>query len=218
MAWPAGTTLVAIDRSEAMIGAVFPAAAGTAIAGDWLAMPAPDRAFDWIVGDGCASTLGYPADYDVFAAELHRVLAPDGELVLRLFAAPEDPESLDEVARALARGEITSFHALKWRIAMCRPPSGQPAKRNVRVVAILRGFEAIAPDRDALAAATGWTRETIDTIDVYRDSDLAYSFPTLAEARARLTRHFTEAACLTAGYELGDRCPTLVLRPRTTRP
>lgn len=210
MPWPAGTSLVAIDRSEAMIGAVFPAAAGTALIGDWLAMPAADRAFDWIVGDGCASTLRYPTDYDRFADELCRVLAPDGELVLRLFALPDVPETLDDVARALTAGAIASFHALKWRIAM----AVQGSSRDVRVVEILRGFEAIAPDRDALAAATGWPRETIDTIEAYRDSDLAYSFPTLAEVRARLAGRFTEVACLTADYELGDRCPTLVLRPR----
>ena len=57
MAWPTGTSLVAIDRTRAMLGAVFPDEAGPALVGDWRALPVRDRAFDWIVGDGCATLL-----------------------------------------------------------------------------------------------------------------------------------------------------------------
>lgn len=203
MRWPAGTSLVAVDRSEAMIGAVFPAGAGQAIAGEWLALPCGDASIDWAIGDGCASTLAFPTEYHRFAAELGRVLAPGGELVLRLFALPDAPESLADVARDLAAKRIASFHALKWRIAMAI----QPADRNVRVVEIWRAFEQLVPDRGALA----WSDETIATIDAYRESDVAYSFPTLDEARAALAG-FVETARHVPGYELGDRCPTLVLQ------
>ena len=203
MRWPAGTRLCAVDRSQAMIDAVFPPGAGEAIAGDWRALPWPDGAFDVVVGDGCLSCLPYPAGYRELAAELARVLAPDGVAVLRLFAAPDRRESLDEVGAAIAAGTITSFHALKWRIAM----AVQPDDRNVEVVEILRAFERLAPDRARLR----WPAEVVGTIDVYRGSALLYSFPTVAEAAAALTPFVIDATHRPA-YELGERCPTLVLR------
>lgn len=217
MAWPAGTTLVAIDRSRDMLDAVFPAGAGAPVVGDWRAIPYPGGAFDWIVGDGCATLLDYPAGYATTATELRRVLAADGELVLRLFARPEIPETLLEVSRDLAANQIGSFHAFKWRLAMAL----QAPSRNVRVADILAAFERFTRDRAALAARTGWAAEAIATIDAYRESTAAYSFPTLAEIRAVFASRFDEVACVFPDYELGDRCPTLILRAGragTTRP
>jgi SAM-dependent methyltransferase len=210
MRWPDGTSLLAVDRSEAMIGAVFPVGRGAAVLGEWLALPCADTSIDWVVGDGCASTFRYPTDYVRLAAELRRVMAPDGELVLRLFAAPDEPEPLDTIARDLAAGRIAGFHALKWRIAM----AVQPGDRNVRVVDLLAGFDELVADRAALAARTGWSPAVIAAIDVYRDSEVSYSFPTLAEVRDALGDVLVERACHVPGYELGDRCPTLVLEKR----
>lgn len=210
----AGSSLVAVDRSRAMLGAVFPAEAGPAVVGDWRAMPFRDAAFDWIAGDGCATTLHYPDGYATFAAEVRRVLATGGELALRLFTLPESPEPLLEVARDLAANRIGNFHILKWRLAMAI----QPPSRNVRVTEILDVFERFTRDRAALAERTGWLPATIDTIDAYRDSTMEYSFPTLVEVRAAFADHFDEVACLFPSYELGDRCPTLLLRAGTTRP
>jgi hypothetical protein len=83
----------------------------------------------------------------------------------------------------------------------------QPPDRNVRVVEIWRAFEQLVPDRTALS----WSEDTVATIDAYRESDIAYSFPTLAEARAAL-HGFVETACHVPRYELGDRCPTLIFQ------
>lgn len=214
MAWPAGTSLVAIDRTHAMLGAVFPVEAGPALVGDWRALPIRDRAIDWIVGDGCATLLDYPAGYASVAAELRRVLADDGELALRLFAAPELPEPLLDVARDLAAGRIGNFHILKWRLAMAI----QPPSRNVRVRDILAVFDRFVHDRAALAERTGWSPSEIATIDAYRESTMEYSFPTLAEARAAFAPWFREVACVFADYELGERCPVLILRAGPTGP
>lgn len=202
MAWPAGTRLTAIDHSEAMIDAVFPAGAGDALRGEWTAIPRPDASFDVVVGDGCLSCLAYPVGYAAVGAELRRVLAPGGRVVLRLFALV--PEPLAQVADDLHAGRIAGFHALKWRIAMAI----QPADRTVAVAEILAAFDRIAPDRDALP----WPRETVDTIDAYRGSTIRYTFPTADEQVAALGIPLTEIRH--AGYELGDRCPTVVLDSR----
>ena len=203
--WPDGTELVAIDRARTMIGALFARGPGRdAVIGDWRALPVRDRAIDLALGDGCLTNLAFPAGYRALAAELDRVLAGGGRAVLRLFAAPARAESIDEVAAAI--GAIAGFHAFKWRLAMAI----QPAGRNVRIDDVWRAFAAMCPDRAALAARTGWPRAVIDTIDAYRGSSVVYSFPTEDEAAAALAP-LRVIARHAAGYELGDRCPTLVL-------
>jgi SAM-dependent methyltransferase len=208
LAWPAGTSLVAADRSADMIGAIFPGPSerGRAIQADWRALPFADGSFDVAVGDGCLSNLPYPDGYHGFAREVGRVLAPGGVLVLRLFAAPERAESLDDVARDLRDGRIGSFHALKWRLAM----AVQPPDRNVPVEEILRALDRVAPDRARLP----WPADVVGTIEAYRGSPLVYSFPTLAEARRAMSGHLAERAIVTPGYELGDRCPIVTLTAR----
>ncbi len=145
----------------------------------------------------CSPDAGYAS----VARELRRVLADDGELVLRLFTGPEIPEPLLEVARDLAALRIGNVHILKWRLAMAIPP----VERNVRVSEILAAFDRFVRDRAVLAERTGWSPSTIATIDAYRESTMEYSFPTLAEARAAFALHFREVACLFPNYELGAR-------------
>ena len=70
------------------------------------------------------------------------------------------------------------------------------------------------PEGTRLAARLGWRAAEVRTIDAYRGADARYTFPTLAEAREILALHFVEEACCFAGYELGERCPTLRLRRR----
>ncbi len=197
--------IVAVDREPAMIDALFePAPDRRALVGEWLALPLPDASIDVAVGDGGCSVFAFPGEYRAFAAELARVLRPDGLVVLRLFAF--QPETLDDVRAALP--SIGSFDALKWRIAMAI----QSPERSVQVSAIRDAFDALVPDRAALAARTGWRREVIDHIDIYRDSPARYSFPTLDEVREVLAPELVEVSVTTPRYELGDRCPTLTLR------
>jgi SAM-dependent methyltransferase len=211
LALPEGSTVIAVDKQPAMIDALFaPAPHRRALVGEWLALPLADASIDLVVGDGGLSVFAFPVDYRAFAIELARVLRPGALVVVRLFAAPRDPESLDDVRAALP--SIGSFDALKWRIAMAI----QSPDRAVRVTAIRDAFDALVPDRAALAERTGWSRDVIDHIDIYRDSPAIYSFPTLDEVRAVLAPQFTEVACHVPGYELGDRCPTLVLRYSST--
>lgn len=206
MPLPAGSSLTCVDRDPAMIDALFtPRADCRAVVGDWLALPLVDAAMDLAIGDGAASVLAYRTDYTVFAAELSRVVRRGGEVVLRLFAITR-PETLDDVRAALPR--IGSFHALKWRIAMAIQSPG----RSVAVAAIRDAFDLLVPDRAALAARTGWPREVIDHIDVYRGSPAHYSFPTVDEVSAAFAPHLVEISRHTPGYELGERCPTVVWR------
>jgi SAM-dependent methyltransferase len=189
-------SLVAIDRVPAMVHGLFRARPGAAAAiGDWTALPLAAGSIDVALGDGVLSNLPYPDGYRALAAELARVLAPGGRAALRLFASPAARERL-------APFRTGSFHALKWRVAM----AVTPASRNVAVAAIRDAFDATFPDRAALPFA----RDVVDHIDAYAGSSLVYSFPTADEAVAALPG-FREIARHLPGYELGDRCPTIVL-------
>lgn len=210
--WPPGTALTGVDRALAMIDAVWPRdrvpPGARAVAGEWTALPLADRTVDLALGDGVLSNLAFPGGYAALAAELHRVLDRDGRVVVRVFAAPARPVALAEVAAALAAGAVASVHALKWQLAMAI----QRADRNVAVAAILDAFDALVPDRDALAARTGWSRDAIDTVDAYRGSTLRYSFPTLDEVVAAVAAHLTCATVHAADRE--SRYPTVAFTPR----
>jgi len=197
-----------VDRDRSMVDALFtPRADRRAVVGDWLGMPLPAASMDLAIGDGAASLLGYPSDYATFAAELARVVRPGGRVVLRLFAMTV-PETLETVRAAL--GTIGSFDALKWRIAMAM--AIQSPARSVAVAVIREAFDRIVPDRAVLAARTGWRREVIDHIDIYRDSPARYSFPTVDEVSAAFAPHLVEISRRFPAYELGERCPTVAWR------
>jgi SAM-dependent methyltransferase len=113
MRWPAGTRVLAVERSRDVIGALFPGGAhARAVQADWRALPLEDGAARLAIGDGSLSNLRYPGEYEALADELARVLVPGGRVALRLFAAPPAPESLADVGAALHAGRIGSFHAL----------------------------------------------------------------------------------------------------------
>ena len=68
-------------------------------------------------------------------------------------------------------------------------------------------------DPEELTAQYGWHPETIATIEAYRDRHDVYTFPTLAELRGALGDLLVEVDCRFPGYELGERCPLIELRP-----
>ena len=212
MRWPAGTGLLAIDQSRAMIGAVWPGATlgfSAACAG-WTGLPLPAESRDVAIGDGCYSSLSADA-YGAMGRSIRRVLRPGGILVMRFFNRPEQSEPTARVFADLAEGRIGSFFAFKWRLAMALHGT---IKEGVRLGAIWDAWHAAVPEPDRLASRLGWPLEKLSMMDAYRQSDVRFTFPTLAEARAALHADFEEIACRFPGYELGERCPTLILQPR----
>jgi hypothetical protein len=81
------------------------------------------------------------------------------------------------------------------------------------VASILERFNEMWPDRQALADITGWERSTIDTIDVYRGSDIVYSFPDrqeLIDVVPDEAADLTFSAC--GSYDMAACCPLLSFR------
>lgn len=213
MRWPAGTSVYATDRSLAMIRTVWPAAAPCAAGAVntlWQCLPFPAASFDLVVGDGSFAMEAFPGGWVHLCAELRRVLRPAGRLVVRFYVRPAQAETPEQVCADLRAGRIGSFHAFKWRLAMSLYDT---PGNSIRIAEIWRRWheESIAPAQ--LAEDRGWAIEEIATIDAYRDARATYAFPTLAELRALLSGAWREEACRVPAYELGDRCPILLLAP-----
>ncbi len=206
------TPLIGIDRNPGMIACAWPgnAPGRQAVQGDWLAMPAAAGSFANAIGDGSYNTLAYPDGYVALFEQLARVLKPAGRIVARVFATPEPGEPLESVRRETLGGRIGTLHAFKWRLAMAVVArSGSP---NIRVTRIRDAFHELFPDQGALMAVTGWTPEEIDTIEVYKDSAVSFSFPTLSELRRVIPASLGSVRVLPSGsYEMAERCPIVVV-------
>jgi hypothetical protein len=72
-------------------------------------------------------------------------------------------------------------------------------------------------DPAELAAARGWSRDAIATIDSWAGAPARLAFPTVPEAERMFAPAFDPVSHFVCKAELGERCPTLALRKRSRR-
>jgi len=211
-----GRKLTALDQSPQMIAGIWPGDTDMrrATIGDWLGMPVERDSATAIIGDGCLSALGSSGERRRLFREIARVLRPDGRAVVRTFASPDRPEDPAAIRTLAMTATAGTFHALKWRIAMACA-AADPG-RAIPVGTILKAFNRLFPDRDALASANGWPLPVIGTIDVYARSETVYSFATVAMLSAEAAECFNDVDVVSSGdYAFSEHCPLMVLnRPR----
>jgi hypothetical protein len=214
MQWPAGTQLVAVDRSLAMIHGVWPGAAAhanaNAVCADWVALPVPDGSHDVIVGDGCFNAMTWPA-YAAMVRAMRQVLHVHGVVSMRVFVQPDRPEPKEAVFDDLFKGRIGNAHVFKWRLSMALHRS---LTEGVCHADIWNAWHAAVPRPEQLAQDLKWPLPEILSMDDFRQASARYSFPTLDEFRSVMAGSFEETGCFFPAYELGERCPTLTFRPR----
>jgi SAM-dependent methyltransferase len=215
MRWPRGTRLLAVDRNMGMIEGVWPrdrlTLPASVVGGDWRELPMSDATAHLVVGDGCYNAMDSPEGYQALSAEVRRVLRPAGRFIMRFFVRPEQAESTEAVFTDLRNGRIGNFHVFKWRLAMSLHGS---LDVGVRVGDVWEAWNAEGLEVEILSQRLNWPRAVIATIDAYRGVDTRYTFPTLEEVRASLADYFVELACHVPDYEIGERCPTLLMAPR----
>jgi hypothetical protein len=182
-----------------------------AVCAEWRALPLPEASRDAILGDGSFSALASGRMYAAVVRALRQVIRDGGMLSMRFYIRPEKPEAPGRVIDDLLRGRIGSFHVFKWRLVMA---FHRNLDDGVRLADVWDAWHDAVPDPGALAQRTGWALDSILTIDAYRGVATGYTFPTLPEARLALAEGFEEIECVVPSYELGQRCPTLILRPR----
>ena len=206
-----GRSMLAVDQSATMISGVWAGdnALRRAIAGNWLDLPVDRASIDAVIGDGCLSAVDSKASRNALFGEIARVLKPGRQAAIRVFARPEtsdDPRSIEALVLAC---RVENFHALKWRIAMASTTDDCDFAIKVRTIRDV--FDSLFPDREALAAQTGWSMVSINTIDVYAGSDISYSFATLAMLVDEASHWFGDVRVVPSGaYPLAERCPLLV--------
>jgi SAM-dependent methyltransferase len=206
--------VVAVDRSVDMIRSVWPGRLRTrdeALCADWLRLPLAGKSVDLVLSDGCLSTLPYPGGYADVCAELLRVLREGGRCVARCFVLPQKPERLEDVLDDLRAGRTGGFHAFKWRLVMALQPDPET---GVTLADVWDAFHAAEGDLASLALRCDWPLEAVRTVEAYRGVKARYTFPALGQLRDLFVdAGFALADVSRPGYELGDRCPSLVLEP-----
>jgi SAM-dependent methyltransferase len=208
-----GAMMTSVDESDDMISGIWPGDSDTrkAVRGDWFDLPFPSASVEALIGDGCLSVMRAADIRGTLFASIARALKDDGRAGIRLYACPESPDNPEDVRALALGGGVSTFHELKWRVAMTA--TGGAPDYAIPVRGILEQFDRMFPDREELSARTGWELPVIGTIDVYRNSPAIYSFAPAAVLVEEADEHFGDVGIASTGtYGLAERCPLLVLR------
>jgi hypothetical protein len=215
--WPPSTSLLAIEKSQAMIDVVWPGnipGQREVILGNWFDIDLKNQPFDFVVGDGFLTGANYPDQYHQFAERISQWLAPSGLLSARLFVRSENKETFEAITADLEANRIPRFDILKWRLAMAIQES---ARQGVVVDKIYRAWQRIEQRWPSLPRQAGWPRLTVDTIKLYEGHTNRYSFPTIAEVNEAFSDFLEPVSITIPNYTFGQCCPTLVYRRVNTR-
>jgi hypothetical protein len=206
--------VIAAELSADMIRAVWPGRLrprDEVLCADWRRIPLRSGSIDVALSDGSLTNLPFPSGYAEVCAELRRVLGVEGRWVARCFVQASRPEAVQDVLADLADGRAGGFHAFKWRLAMALQPN---AEAGVVLAEVWKALHETEHDFEALASRYGWPVDAVRTIEAYRGLETRYSFPSLADLRDLFAdAGFSILEASVPSYELGDRCPTLVLAP-----
>ena len=210
--WPVGTDLLAVDRTQAMIDAVWPGPMESVQCEDWLKLTLPEASRDIVLCNGGLHLLAYRHGQCRLVRSLGSVLSDRGLCILRLFVAPAQPESPDSVIKDLLEGRIPNMSILKLRLGISLQKTGT---EGVALGAIWRAIHDAAPDLKGLASELGWDVAETLAIHTYRDSSALFHFVTLDQV--------TNMFCVSPGgfevhqvrrpsYPWGEQFPTIIFQ------
>jgi hypothetical protein len=210
LAWPSGSVVHALDRSEPMIRNVWPGPTGSAQLGDWLDLGTEAEARDIVLCDGGLHLLAYPADQSLLATALARLIRPGGILVLRLFSGMLGVESPEAVLASVHAGQLSSMDELKLRLLVALQDSPE---RGVRLDDAWSSLHKAFGDWETLSHITRWPFERISVVDTYRGNQATYHFAGrdwVEQAFVQGTAGaFRLAHAATGSYSGASACPTL---------
>ena len=212
--WPQGTDFLAVDRTPAMIDAVWPGPKDAAYCADWTTMALPGGSRDIVLCDGGMELLRYPQELQRLVCILRRVLSEGGLCILRLYVLPSQRESPETVLRDFVQGRVSNVNILKLRLGMALQDT---RTEGVQRQTIWDAFHAAVPEPERLGPQIGWSVEQMHIIDAYRDCPDRFFFLSVADLRDLFCASpggFQLESVHVPSYELGDRCPTVVLRCR----
>ncbi len=210
--WPEGTSFLAADKSQAMIDVVWPGPKEAAQCVDWVSLQLPDNSRDIVFCDGGLSLIAYPHQQQQLVRILQAILADQGLCILRLYVPPPQQESPDAVLRDLLEGRIPNLSILKLGLGMSLQES---TAEGVQIGIIWQLLHEVAPDLEKLASQIGWSAEHIMAINAYRGSADRFYFVTIDQVSELFCGNpggFEVHRLRVPSYDLGERCPTIVLK------
>lgn len=211
--WPSGSKLLALDSSMTVIRALWPGNIRPrrwAACGNWLSIPCRQRSCDIVVGDGSLNAFRYPHGIRAALTAIRDVLAEHGTLIIRCYVRADQAETGEEVLNDLLGNRIRDINHFKFRLFVALQRSAETGSPVSDIYRFLR--ERIS--RDVLLSMPGWSQDAVNGIELWRDADTVYTFPTLAEFRAVFGELFCERSAEFPSYTLGENCPTLLLTAR----
>jgi hypothetical protein len=217
MTWPARSLLAAIDISIPMARGVWPGnipGKQAVVCADWQALPVRDASCHVVAGDGSLSCLRYPQGFLAVLSSVRRALCDEGMFLVRCYVQSEVPESPAAVFEDMFEGAIPSFHEFKLRLLMALQ---RRAADGVAVESAYQHWASYGFDAVEVSERTGWEPDAIRMIDLYRESETVYSFPTFSQLRSVIRDHFEEITVIGTSNGAGGRCPILICRPRRNR-
>lgn len=202
--------LTAVDSNAEMIAKVWPGDTENkkAILGEWADMDWPEHRFASVVGDGAITLLDSLSAISTIQQRAFSWLQPGGTFVHRIFECPDEPISVEDLVDQLAKPASVNWNAFKLRLMYHQAQLDGGANSLSQVLDL---FNRIAPDRDAVAAATGWSREQIDTIDLYQGINTVACKPTRIQWMSTVPSDAVNLQFYHVdGYDLAGTCPIMV--------
>lgn len=204
--------LTAVERNPSVIASRWPGDTPQrrSLLADWREMHFAPASFALCIGDGSLNAMESLGSAATMLARLTPFLRHGARLALRVYLTPDTAESVESVFAAARAKQISSFSAFKWRLAMSMVQERRDA--SIAVQDIYRRFALAVPDRNVFASETGMDRESVDAIDIYRESAEIYCFPTESQLRTAIGGDLDFVGLAPSGrYELSERCPILIL-------
>src|SRR5690606_36173175 len=207
--WPADARVIAVDRSVAMLQAVWPGS--ERVHADWRALPLADTAVDLVLCDGGLVLQAWPRAQQALVLSLQRDIRPGGLLSLRCFVPPAVRESLADIRADLQTGRHTNPNLLRLRqwLALQQSPAAGVDNR-----AAWAALAALGPRLDELAA-----RLQVDSaylrVAVAEADDRTFHFIDLAAIRELFCNSpggFRLEQLHVGDYPFAELCPRCVLR------
>ncbi|MGH6959053.1 MAG: hypothetical protein ACREE7_01070 [Dongiaceae bacterium] len=171
-------------------------------------MPIGDRSIDIAFNDGGFTLVDFPEGYRRIFTRLRSVMTARGLAAIRFHIKPERPESPALVIDDFRAGRIGSPNVFRWRL--CAAVQAD-ACAGVRLGDVFEQWRNAVAGFGAGQAAP--PPHALELLAHYRDVDARYYFPTRAELRSETEGLFREKTVFFQRYELGERCPTIVLQP-----
>lgn len=216
MKWPPKTLITAVDFSRDVIRALWPGdvpGVRQATCATWFDIPRERGTCDVVVGDGSLNACRFPADVRSVVHSAAHVLKSEGLLITRVYVRPQCPETVDDVFDAAFDSEGLSVDAFKLRLWLAMQ---RTVEEGVAVKEAAKALDRHDLTLRVMRERLGWRGAAIGPFASWRTSGAVYSFPSLDELLEVTGEMFDLASVTYPEYELGNCCPTLVMRLRAS--